>query len=90
MMTNDLIANIPIEKFVSNDGTLVVIWCTNAPSLIAAVLETCLPKWKLKLIATWYWIKVSFYSRFVYRFVFLIFFINFFSRIDNEVWRDNL
>lgn len=58
-MSNDLIRNIPIEKLIGHDKTLVAIWCTNAPSLIKTVIESFLPKWKLKLVATWYWIKVS-------------------------------
>lgn len=58
MLSNDAIANIPIDKVVQPNRTLVAIWCTNAPSMIQAVEQTFLPKWNLKLLATWYWIKV--------------------------------
>lgn len=58
MLTNDEIKNIPIETFITPDVTLIAIWCTNAPSLTHTVLNEFLPKWKLKLIATWHWLKV--------------------------------
>lgn len=60
MLTNDIIANIPVERAVQPNKTLVAIWCTNAPSMIDVVKQTFLSKWKLKLLATWYWIKVMF------------------------------
>lgn len=59
MLNNDEIENIPIEKWTTENRTLVAIWCTNAPSMIQAVQQQFLPKWRLKLLATWYWIKVS-------------------------------
>lgn len=58
MLDNDAIEKIPIENFVIPHRTLVVIWCTNAPSAIKSIKERFLSKWKLKLISTWYWIKV--------------------------------
>lgn len=58
MLSNDSIANIPVDELTQPNRTLVAIWCTNAPSMIQAVKDTILPKWKLKLLATWYWIKV--------------------------------
>lgn len=57
MLNNEAIEQIPIEKLVG-DESIVAIWCTNAPSLIKTVKESFLKKWNLKLIATWYWIKV--------------------------------
>lgn len=62
MLSNDHIASIPIEAVTQPNRTLVVIWCTNAPSMIQAVKETFLPKWNLRLLATWYWIKVTFFT----------------------------
>lgn len=59
MLSNDDILELPIYKFVKPNVSLVVIWCTNAPSLHRFVTEELLPKWKLKLIANWYWVKVS-------------------------------
>lgn len=58
MLTNDDIANTPIADWTTVDQTLVAIWCTNAPSTIQAVREEFLKKWNLKLLATWFWIKV--------------------------------
>lgn len=58
MLSNKDIANIPIAKWVSADRTLVAIWCTNAPSMISYVRNKMLAKWNLKLLATWFWIKV--------------------------------
>lgn len=60
MLKNEDIADIPIERLIQVDRTLVGIWCTNAPSMIEAVKQLFLPKWKLKLLATWFWIKVRF------------------------------
>lgn len=60
MLTNKDISNIPIAKWVSMDHTLVAIWCTNAPSMINYVRDKLLAKWDLKLLATWFWIKVCF------------------------------
>lgn len=59
MLTNEDIANIPVAKWTRVDHTLVAIWCTNAPSCIQAIREQFLAKWNLKLLATWFWIKVS-------------------------------
>lgn len=62
MLSNDDIAAIAIENIIQVNKTLVAIWCTNAPSMIQAVKQLFLPKWKLKLLATWFWIKVSIFS----------------------------
>lgn len=59
MLSNDIIANIPIETIVQPNRSVLAIWCTNAPSMIEAVKRTFFSKWKLKILATWYWIKVS-------------------------------
>lgn len=58
MLSNKDIANIPIAKLVRVDRTLVAIWCTNAPSMIQAVRDRLIAKWSLKILATWFWIKV--------------------------------
>ncbi|XP_031629152.1 N(6)-adenine-specific DNA methyltransferase METTL4 [Contarinia nasturtii] len=62
MLNNESIADIPIEMAIQPNRTLVAVWCTNAPSNIQAVQQTFLPKWKLKLLATWFWIKVTKYG----------------------------
>lgn len=62
MLSNEHIASIPIDTVVQPNKTLIAIWCTNAPSMIEAVKKLFFPKWRLKLLATWYWIKVCFQS----------------------------
>lgn len=61
MLTNDHIKNLPLENLTTPNVTLVGIWCTNSPTLIQLVIDELLPKWNLKLVATWYWVKVSFF-----------------------------
>lgn len=62
MLYNEDICNLPIEKF-TKENTIVAIWCTNSLSHIDAIKSEFLPKWNLKLIATWFWVKVvSLYS----------------------------
>lgn len=61
MLSNDDIKNIPMEHWTTVNRTMVAIWCTNAPTLIRTVLNDFLPKWNLKLIATWFWVKVMAY-----------------------------
>lgn len=58
MLDNDDIKSIPIEKLLAPKG-IVVIWCTNSPSHRQAIENDMLVKWKLKLITTWTWIKVT-------------------------------
>lgn len=57
MLDKDGMLSMPIQHFV-RPNTLVAIWCTNSPSHIASVHTELLPRWGLKLLATWYWIKV--------------------------------
>ncbi|CAH0590405.1 unnamed protein product [Chrysodeixis includens] len=58
MMYNEDIAAIPVQNLLS-DNCLVVVWCTNAPSNIAAVKNMIFPKWGVQYVATWYWLKVT-------------------------------
>lgn len=58
MLDNDDIKSIPIEKLLAPNG-IVVIWCTNSPTHRQAIEREMLVKWKLKLITTWTWIKVT-------------------------------
>lgn len=57
MLYNEDICNLPIEK-LTKENTIVAIWCTNSLSHIDAIKTDFLPKWNLKLIATWFWVKV--------------------------------
>uniref|UniRef100_A0A2A4K995 Methyltransferase-like protein 4 n=1 Tax=Heliothis virescens TaxID=7102 RepID=A0A2A4K995_HELVI len=58
MMYNEDIAAIPVQNFFS-ENCLVAVWCTNAPSNIAAVKNIIFPKWGVQYVATWYWLKVT-------------------------------
>ncbi|XP_053694231.1 N(6)-adenine-specific methyltransferase METTL4 [Sabethes cyaneus] len=58
MMDNESIKSIPLEDYI-HDDTIVVIWCTNSPTHETAIKETFLCKWKLKLLTTWFWVKVT-------------------------------
>lgn len=58
MCDDDTIAAIPIENLIK-PNSLVVVWCTNSPAHISSVQHRFMAKWNLKLLATWYWIKVT-------------------------------
>lgn len=61
MLYNEDLVAIPLDEYI-HENTLVVIWCTNSNIHHKAILETFLPKWSLKLLAKWFWIKVRVYS----------------------------
>lgn len=50
--------NIEIPKLLHSRGILA-IWITNQPSILKFVTLKLFPKWKLKLVGTWYWVKVT-------------------------------
>ncbi|XP_038112410.1 N(6)-adenine-specific methyltransferase METTL4 [Culex quinquefasciatus] len=58
MLDNNSIGNIPLGDYV-HENTIVAIWCTNSPTHVAAIRENFCTKWKLKLVANWYWVKVT-------------------------------
>uniref|UniRef100_A0A182UHN8 Methyltransferase-like protein 4 n=1 Tax=Anopheles melas TaxID=34690 RepID=A0A182UHN8_9DIPT len=58
MLTNADIKAIPLERH-RHENTLVVVWCTNAPSHIDAVMKDFFPKWGVELVACWYWVKIT-------------------------------
>lgn len=58
MLNNEDIRDLPIDQLLSAKG-FVVIWCTNSPSHKEAIEKEFLPKWKLKLIGIWHWMKVT-------------------------------
>lgn len=64
MLDNEAIGNIPVETLTDPNKTLVAVWCTNAPSAINAVIDRFFVKWQLKLVSTWYWIKVRIFTHF--------------------------
>lgn len=57
MMYNDDLKRLPIGKLLKNDG-LVVVWCTNSRQHCEMLQKEIFSEWNLKLIATWYWLKV--------------------------------
>lgn len=58
MMYNEDIASIPVKNLIA-PNCLVIVWCTNSPSNIAAVKEKIFPSWGVDYVATWYWLKVT-------------------------------
>ncbi|XP_063366743.1 N(6)-adenine-specific methyltransferase METTL4 [Cydia amplana] len=58
MMYNEDIASIPVRNLLS-PNCLVAMWCTNAPSNIAAVKDMIFPQWGVEYLTTWYWLKVT-------------------------------
>lgn len=41
------------------DGCLVGLWVTNRERHLRFIHDELLPHWKLSLVATWYWLKVT-------------------------------
>lgn len=58
MMYNEDIAAIPLQNLFA-ENCLVAVWCTNAPSNVAAVKNIIFPKWGVEYVGTWYWMKVT-------------------------------
>lgn len=52
------IASIPLENHIKTES-LVVVWCTNSDTHISELKTRFIPKWNLKLIANWYWVKID-------------------------------
>ena len=49
---------IPIKRCLTERG-VVAIWVTNNPKYNKFVTKKLIPDWGLKLISTWFWIKVT-------------------------------
>lgn len=64
MMYNEDILAIPLENLV-HPNTIVAIWCTNSPTHSEFIKQIALPKWNLKLLTTYYWVKVKIVCSFV-------------------------
>lgn len=58
VLEDDEIQQIPLENYI-NSNSIVLIWVTNSETHITALKQKILPKWKLKLISTCYWIKID-------------------------------
>ncbi|XP_050093969.1 N(6)-adenine-specific methyltransferase METTL4 [Anopheles aquasalis] len=58
MLANEDIAQIPLERHL-HGNTIVIVWCTNAPSHIDAIASVFFPKWGLETVGAWYWTKIT-------------------------------
>lgn len=57
-MSDEEIAQIPLANYLT-DNALVVCWCTNAESHIQSFKTEICTRWKLKLLSTWFWMKID-------------------------------
>lgn len=58
MLEKEDIKKIPVENY-TKESSIVLIWCTNSDAHINAIKEEFLPKWHLKLLTIWNWIKID-------------------------------
>ncbi|KAJ8925675.1 hypothetical protein NQ315_009521 [Exocentrus adspersus] len=58
MLFNDDVKSLPVETLLKGNG-MVVIWCTNSQQHMHDLLTEILPKWGVKYLGTWYWIKIT-------------------------------
>jgi hypothetical protein len=54
------LTSLPLENLTTPTNALVVIWTTNSPRIQETILNELLPKWKLKHLQTWFWLKVNY------------------------------
>jgi len=50
---------LPIRE-LSYDNALIVVWTTNKVKQQNFVAHHLFPAWNVKMVARWYWLKVSF------------------------------
>lgn len=58
MMYNADLKNIPVECLLRENG-LVVVWCTNSSQNLEELINDIFPKWQVRFVAKWYWIKIT-------------------------------
>ncbi|RZC36563.1 methyltransferase-like protein 4, partial [Asbolus verrucosus] len=58
MMFNEQLKNVPLENHL-NDDSLVVVWCTNSSQHLNALRDEIFPKWGVKYVGKWYWVKIT-------------------------------
>ncbi|XP_059622008.1 N(6)-adenine-specific methyltransferase METTL4 [Phlebotomus argentipes] len=58
MLFNDDVADMPLGRLTSCRA-IVAIWCTNNKSHLEDVATKFIPRWGLKLITQWLWMKVT-------------------------------
>lgn len=59
MLYNAELKELPIEKLIKPINGLVVVWCTNSPQHYLYLTKEIFPKWNVKYIGKWYWLKVK-------------------------------
>ncbi|KAK9510384.1 hypothetical protein O3M35_005180 [Rhynocoris fuscipes] len=57
MLPNNVIEELPINKYLNELG-LLAVWCTNSPTHLEAIKQF-FNKWNLEYVAEWFWIKVT-------------------------------
>merc|ERR1712226_1254539 len=65
MMKNEHFLDLPIPK-LARPGCLVFVWVTNKQKEHHFVREELFPKWNIKFITQWFWLKVTKYGEMVY------------------------
>lgn len=58
VLENEEIENIPVENYIQK-SSIVIIWCTNSETHVNAIKTSMIPKWNLKYLQTWYWVKLD-------------------------------
>lgn len=61
MLQNEEIVDLPLENKLKDDG-IAIIWCTRSQKRQRELLDM-LPKWDLKLVAVWHWVKITKYGK---------------------------
>lgn len=61
MMYNTDLKSIPIEKMLTDNG-IVIVWCTNSPQHLNDLTQNIFPKWGVKFVAKWYWVKITIFG----------------------------
>lgn len=58
MLFNEDVKNLPVESLLKDDG-MVIVWCTNSQQHMNDLLTKIFPKWTVKYVAKWYWVKIT-------------------------------
>lgn len=58
MMYNSELKDVPVEQLLKDNG-IVVVWCTNSSQNLHELINVIFPKWKIQLVAQWYWVKIT-------------------------------
>lgn len=62
-LPNNYFLSLPVKQLTHSGGALVALWVTNREKFRTFVENELFPKWGVKSVATFYWLKVSLYSR---------------------------